>query len=176
MSRTPKSPAAFGSARTSSIASAPTGVSTPSTVERPIALEDGDRALLDARRLDADDGNARAAESLVEPREEARRLGRLRLGGAHDDDAVDRIGKVAFAHFDDLGLERVPERRFAARCKLATEIAAEVAELVVADVPAELRPSAQGALDRIDPQRQLERAHPGDPPVRVLLDRPARPS
>ena len=135
-----------------------------------MALEDRDRALLDAGRLDADDRHARAAEPLVEAGQEAGAVARLRLAGPHDDDAVDRLAQVALAHLDQLGLERVPERRRTAGGELAAEIAAEVPELVVADVAAELGLLAQRRLDGLQAQRQLERAHPGDPPVGVLLD------
>ena len=85
-------------------------------------------------------------------------------------DAVDRLAQVALAHLDELGLERVPERRGTAGGELAAEVAAEVTELVVADIAAELGLLAQRCLDRLQAQRQLERAHPGDPPVGVLLD------
>src|SRR5918993_1332965 len=135
-----------------------------------VALEDGDGALLDPRRLDAHHGDACAPEALVDPGQEPGASPCLRLGRPQDDHAVHRLGEPSFPDLDDLALERVPKRCLVPGGELAAEVPAEVAELIVADVAAELRVPAHGGLDRFDAQRQHERPHPADAPVGILLD------
>ena len=101
------------------------------------ALEHGDRTLLDPRRLDTDGGLAEAAYAGVEAGEESRGLALLRLdGGRRRRRLPSELSKRAL--LDEVRRQRVPEGRLPAGDELATEIAAEIPELVLADVAAEV--------------------------------------
>src|SRR6266545_1665623 len=124
----------------------------------PAVAERRDGRRRRARLLHPDCRDVGGCKTRVQPVQEPRRLTLLRIGGAHDDDAVGPLARVPVALRDQLVAEQFPQRRLATLLVLAAQRRAERGELVRPDVTLVLRTlREQRCVEALRVDRDLQR-------------------